>query len=658
MPASAPLDPGHGTGGQEVEELAGGQRPAVGQPQPDRGAAHAVAARAPVAVAANPPAQLGRGEGEDLAERVVELADAAEAGGEGHVGDRQVGRLDQQPGGLRPLGAGQGQRPRPHLGHQQPVELALAVAESGRQAGHALAVDRAVGDEPHGPGHHVGPRVPLRRAGAGVGPAAHAGPEPGLLGRGGARVEADVGRLRRHRRAAGAAVDPGRGDGGDEPAVEAGVPALHGPVAAVEVLQHRTHGDTPRPSCLAGIGHGGRGAPGPRGAQPRARPRAAVRTSARWAAASPQRGRQHPGALHVEVEVALPGVADGPVDLEGDAGGQVGSVGGQGLGHRGVGGAVGERTGQRVGGAVDGGPGELEADPGVGQGVLHRLVAADRPAELVPRRGVGHGHGDQPVGQAEQLGGRGHRRPVDQVAHEGRGVGPLGQQGLGPAGSTPRCPGRAWRRPRAWSSPTLASAATAWSSQAGPGPRWARRNSPARAAPATLGVTTASVGPPSGRPWSRGPDGVGSRPPTVATSSPRASAGSASAASTAACSAFGDRAGRVGEERGGQRRRLARAARAAPAQPASSATPTRSTSRSPRPPWSAGTQRPGAPSSHRTAHRASARPGSPWAWAPVRRRSARARRSPAVHWRSSTERTADAELELLLGEGEAHPEPT
>ena len=264
MPAVSPSTPGTARGGQETEQGAG--RPAagggpgaatVGRPRPPRPGPRR---------RSDPAAQLGRGEREDLADGVVALADAAEAGGEGDVGHREVGRLDQQPGRLRPLGAGQGQRPRSHLGHQQPVELALAVAEAGRQPAHPVAVDGAVGDQPHGPGHHVGSGVPLGRAGAGVGPAAHAGPEPGLLGGGGTRVEADVGRLRGRGRAARAAVDPGGGDGGDEPAVEAGVPALDGPVAAVEVLQHADPWCQPRGrSCLAGIGHGGRGAPGPRG---------------------------------------------------------------------------------------------------------------------------------------------------------------------------------------------------------------------------------------------------------------------------------------------------------------------------------------------------------------------------------------------------------
>ncbi len=52
--------------------------------------------------------------------------------------------------------------PAPDLGQQQALELADAVAELGGQPGHPGPVDHAVGDEPHGPAHDVGPRRPTR----------------------------------------------------------------------------------------------------------------------------------------------------------------------------------------------------------------------------------------------------------------------------------------------------------------------------------------------------------------------------------------------------------------------------------------------------------------------------------------------------------------
>ena len=56
----------------------------------------------------------------------------AKPGREGDVAHRQRGGLDQQPGGLRPLRPGQGQRPGAQLGQQLPLDLPDAVAEPGR----------------------------------------------------------------------------------------------------------------------------------------------------------------------------------------------------------------------------------------------------------------------------------------------------------------------------------------------------------------------------------------------------------------------------------------------------------------------------------------------------------------------------------------------
>ena len=169
---------------------------------------------------------------------VVALAHAGEARGEGHVSDREVGCLEQDAGRLAALGPGQRQWPRADLGGDEPVQLAGAVAEAVGQALDALTVDDTVADEAHGPSDGVGPDVPFGRARRGVGPAAEAGAEPGLLGGRRSGVEAHVLPLGRARRAARAAVDPGGGDGAEELAVEAGVLALRRLVAAVRVLNH------------------------------------------------------------------------------------------------------------------------------------------------------------------------------------------------------------------------------------------------------------------------------------------------------------------------------------------------------------------------------------------------------------------------------------
>ena len=153
----------------------------------------------PAAGAARPPAGLGaqraRRHPVHLAHRVVELPDAGEPGRERHVGHAERGRLDQQPGGVRPVRPGQRERSGAELGGEHPVQVPLGVAERGGQPGHAVALDQPVGDQPHGAGGQVGADVPLRRAGHGVGPAAPAGPVAALLGGAGGGQELDVAAL-------------------------------------------------------------------------------------------------------------------------------------------------------------------------------------------------------------------------------------------------------------------------------------------------------------------------------------------------------------------------------------------------------------------------------------------------------------------------------
>ncbi len=135
-------------GRREVaEQVVRDQRQPEGEPQrqcPWRGG------RVP---AARTLAQLSRGEGEDLAHRVVERPDAGEARREGDIAHRQRAGLDQEPGGLGPLRPGHGERASSQLGEQLALDLADAVAEPGGEAGHAIAIDDPVGDQSHRPGH-------------------------------------------------------------------------------------------------------------------------------------------------------------------------------------------------------------------------------------------------------------------------------------------------------------------------------------------------------------------------------------------------------------------------------------------------------------------------------------------------------------------------
>jgi hypothetical protein len=101
---------------QEEQHLGRLVRGARRQPQgqPAGGAPRRPAARA---------AQARRGRREHLAERVVELPDAAETGGEGDVGHGEVGRLDEQARGLCALGPRESERTDAELAHEQAVQL-------------------------------------------------------------------------------------------------------------------------------------------------------------------------------------------------------------------------------------------------------------------------------------------------------------------------------------------------------------------------------------------------------------------------------------------------------------------------------------------------------------------------------------------------------
>ena len=224
------LHSGQRTGGQEFEQGRSVQRRPVRQPQADR--ARTRPGRRAVL------AQGRRRTRVHLEDRVVELPHAAETGRERDLGEAQVRRLDEDPGGLRALRPGQRERPGAQLGGEHPVQVAFGVAEPARQPRHAVAVHHPVADEPHRTADHVGPHIPLRRARRGVRPAPAAGPEAVALRGRRARVERDVLPLGRDGRAGRTAVDAGGLDGRVEPAVEPLVTAVDRPVAPLEIQLH------------------------------------------------------------------------------------------------------------------------------------------------------------------------------------------------------------------------------------------------------------------------------------------------------------------------------------------------------------------------------------------------------------------------------------
>ncbi len=165
-------------------------------------------------------AQLGRRQPEHLPHRVVELPHAREPRRERHVGDRQVRADEQQPRGVGAVRAGQGQRAGAELGREQPRQVTRRVAEPRGEPRDSLALDHAVGDQPHGAAGGIPAHVPVRRSGRGLRQAPLACPVARLVGRGARGEERDVRLLRRARGARRAAVDAGGAHRGDELPVE------------------------------------------------------------------------------------------------------------------------------------------------------------------------------------------------------------------------------------------------------------------------------------------------------------------------------------------------------------------------------------------------------------------------------------------------------
>ncbi len=198
------LDARDGTQPQERDESVGVQRRAVGQAQRQR----AAVLEAPVSARAC--AQLAGRQREHLLDRRVELAHAVKARRERHLDDRQLRRLDQDARRLRALGAGERERAGADDRDELAVHVTLGVAEPAREADDALAVDQAVGDQPHRAPDEIRAQIPLGRARRRVRAAALASAKANRLRGGGGHEQAHVLAFGRARRTARAAVDAGR----------------------------------------------------------------------------------------------------------------------------------------------------------------------------------------------------------------------------------------------------------------------------------------------------------------------------------------------------------------------------------------------------------------------------------------------------------------
>ena len=169
------LHPVDGVDGEPVEEAPAVEGLSGGEPEFDGAVLFDRAVLLDCAVVAvsstSGPAgtELCRGAVEDLADRVVELADRVEAGGEGDLGEGEVGRFDEGSGGASPSGPGEGEGAGPDLGVEESMEVAGAHVEIGGKSGDAESVDRSVVDRSNRSGDEVVAPVPLGRTGGGVG---------------------------------------------------------------------------------------------------------------------------------------------------------------------------------------------------------------------------------------------------------------------------------------------------------------------------------------------------------------------------------------------------------------------------------------------------------------------------------------------------------
>ena len=198
-------------------------------------------------------AQCGRRHVEHLGHGLVELADAAETRGEGHICELHRGGHQQRARGLGPAGPGEGQRAGAEFVAEDPVQLPGRIAQACGEPLDAVAVDDAVVDQPHGPAGNIRTDVPGRCARYSLRQAALARAVAGIVCRGGGLVEGDVLRLRRPRRARRPAVDARGPHRGIELPVEAGVPRIDGAVALPEV--HDSILPAATVPLLAEIGH-------------------------------------------------------------------------------------------------------------------------------------------------------------------------------------------------------------------------------------------------------------------------------------------------------------------------------------------------------------------------------------------------------------------
>ncbi len=187
---------------------------------------------------------FAKGAGGAAVERVyhrMETTDAAEAGGEGDVGEGERGFVNEAFGELHAEGLRDADGRRAEVFDEEAAEMTSGDAEAVGEGFDAAGIEGPGFDEAEAAGDGLGGAEPGRGAGSGLRAAAEAGTEAGFFGGiGGGEVD-DVRFLRRGRGADGPAVDAGGGDGDEDLAVEAGVAGAADLLAKERIERHLPH---------------------------------------------------------------------------------------------------------------------------------------------------------------------------------------------------------------------------------------------------------------------------------------------------------------------------------------------------------------------------------------------------------------------------------
>ena len=186
------------------------------------------------------PAQFARRAAEQLPERLVETANAAEACGERHFGHRQMRLVNELFGEQHAPCLRDRDRRGAEMLLEQAPQLALADAEASGQYVDIGLVQRAVLDQAQGARHRVRRAAPSAEIGRGFRPAAQAGTEARFLRGSRSRKKDDVLQQRRARRTDRAAIDSGCLDAAEEAAIKAGIALADGAVAGFVIELQRS----------------------------------------------------------------------------------------------------------------------------------------------------------------------------------------------------------------------------------------------------------------------------------------------------------------------------------------------------------------------------------------------------------------------------------